>query len=528
MNKFIDMAKLDVPTDIQTDVVIVGAGAAGITLARSLARARFNVALLESGGLELESATQSLFQGEVRGIKYYDLAACRLRYFGGTTNHWAGFCRPYTHDAFAGRPDLGVPAWPINEHDLNPYITRAASDLGLDVKGFDLQEQARRLGVDPNELPDAHTRELVSQVYQLTHHVRQGKYWKDTLLAQQNLKIYLHANVTHINLSSDGLRVQSLTVRAVDKPEFKLRARVYVLATHGIESARLLLDSNDVHKNGIGNQFDHVGRYFMEHPKMTSGRLIPSKQFLSIYNGGNAHQVMRNINIGLSKEVMLREGVLDYYCRFLPVPAHQKAQDAAQQLRDSFWKPADAKALRALGKLVGDIPGTFDYLAARWNSRLDEASDSVELELDHRIEQAPNPDSRVTLSEEKDALGCRKAILNWHFNDLDYKTYAIGQRILVSELTRLGWGRFVAPPLAPEGIRSLVLGNRHHIGTVRMSAKPQDGVVNTDLRVHGVENLFVTGSAIFTNGGHAVPTMIIMAFAMRLAEHLTALKGASA
>lgn len=520
MSAFIDTAKRDTQADVQTDVVIVGAGAAGITLARSLARARFNVVLLESGGLELEAATQSLFQGEVRGIKYYDLAACRLRYFGGTTNHWAGFCRPYTHDAFAGRPDLGVPAWPINENDLNPYIAKAAADLGLDMKGFELQEQARRLGVNPDDLPDAHTRELVSQVYQLTHHVRQGKYWKDALLAQKNLQIYLHANVTRINLAADGKRVESLSVRAVGQPAFKLRARIYVLATHGIESARLLLDSNDVHKQGIGNQFDHVGRYFMEHPKMTSGRLVPSKRFLSMYNGGNAHQVMRNINIGLSKEVMLREGVLDYYCRFLPVPAHQKTQDAAQQLRDAFWKPADARALRALNKLVGDLPATFDYLFARWQSRLDEASDSIELELDQRIEQAPNPLSRITLSNERDALGCRKAILNWHFNELDYKTYATGQRILVSELTRLGWGRFIAPPLSPKGIDSLVLGNRHHIGTARMSAKPQDGVVNTDLRVHSVENLFVTGSAIFTNGGHAVPTMIIMAFAMRLAEHL--------
>ncbi|MDE1999810.1 MAG: GMC family oxidoreductase, partial [Burkholderiales bacterium] len=141
----------------------------------------------------------------------------------------------------------------------------------------------------------------------------------------------------------------------------------------------------------------------------------------------------------------------------------------------------------------------------------------------HRIEQAPNPESRVTLSQQRDALGCRKVILNWQFTDLDYKTYAVGQSYLIKELTRLKMGTFVAPPLTPEAIRTLVMGNRHHIGTTRMSANAKDGVVDPDLKVHGTDNLFVASSGVFTNGGHTVPTMIIMAFAIRLANHLTRL-----
>lgn len=525
MSEFADAQKQSFDTPVQTDVVIVGAGAAGITLARYLANAKLDVLLLESGGLELESATQSLFQGEVKGINYYDMAACRLRYFGGTTNHWAGFCRPYTQDAFAGRPELGVPAWPITEHDLNPYIEKALGDLGIRMEGYSLEYLASQLGFKLEDLPDHQSKELVTQVYQLTHHVRQGKYWKDALTRQANLRVLLHANVTRINLGKSGKQVDSLTVQSLGKSPFQVKAKWYVLAAHGIENARLLLDSDDVAKNGIGNEHDHVGRYFMEHPKMVSGRFIPNQRFLSFYNGGNAHQVMRNANLGLSKEAMKREGVLDYYCRFLPAFEYERTQDAAQTLRDGFWKPADGKALKALGRIVGDLPSTYQYMLSRWNVQ---PKSFTAYDLDHRIEQSPNPESRVTLSNTRDALGCRKAVLNWHFNELDYKSYAVGQQILIKELTRLNMGTFVAPPLVPEAIRSLVMGNRHHIGTARMTANPKDGVVDTNLKVHSVDNLFVSGSAVFTNGGHAVPTMIIMAFSIRLAEHLKALKKAAA
>lgn len=526
MSQFVDAQSQDFTTPLQADVCIVGAGAAGITLARYLEQSKLDVLLLESGGLDLEAATQALFQGEVRGIKYYDMTACRLRYFGGTTNHWAGFCRPYTQNAFAGRPELGVPAWPIGEQDIEPYIERAVHDLGLKMEGFSLDYQARQLGVNPNDLPDRQSTEIVTQVYQLTERVRQGKYWREHLTQQANLRVLLHANVTRIQLDKAGKHVDSLKVQSLGKKPFQVKARWYVLAAHGIENARLLLDSDDVMPSGIGNQHDHVGRYFMEHPKLISGRLIPSPRFLSMYNGGTAHQVMRNLNLGLSPQAMKREGVLDYYCRFLPAYDEvERTRDAAQELRDAFWKPADTKALKALGHMVGDLPSTYQYLLSKWNIQ---PTTFKAYDLDHRIEQSPNPNSRITLSRERNAVGSRQAILNWHFNDLDYKTYAVGQRILAQELTRLKWGTVIAPPLVPEGIRSLVMGNRHHIGTARMSARPEDGVVDTDLKVHGVDNLFVAGSAVFTNGGHAVPTMIIMSFAIRLAEHLITLKKATA
>lgn len=520
MTNFLDAQTLDASADLQAEVCIVGAGAAGITLARYLAQFNIDVLLLESGGLEMEGPTQALYQIEKHGIHYYDMAACRLRYFGGTTNHWAGYCQMPAPHTYAGRPDLGMPAWPITASEVDPYIRRAASDLGLRMEGFSAAYQARSAGIDPAELPDHRSTELQTQVYQLTSKPRQGPIWKDHLARQPRLRVVLHANVTRINLNTTGQHVESLTVRALGKSPFAVRAKRYVLAAHAVENARLLLDSDDVIPGGIGNQHGHVGRYFMEHPKMISGRFIPSSRFLSIYNGGNIHQVMRNVNLGLNPATTRREGILDYYCRFLPVADFERTQEAARQLKEAFWKPADLKALQALGRIVGDIPSTYRYLKSK---REGPPQVAPVYNLDHRIEQAPNPDSRITLSAERDALGCRKAILNWAFTELDFKTYAVGQSILVKELTRLELGKVIAPPLTPESIKSLVKGNNHHIGTARMSAAPRDGVVDTNLKVHGIDNLYVSGSAVFPTGGHTVPTMIIVSFAIRLAEHLQSL-----
>lgn len=525
MSQFLDARDVPPGQQIQADICIVGAGAAGITLARYLENTNLNVLLLESGGLDLEGATQSLYQTASTGLKYYDMAACRLRYFGGTTNHWAGYCLPYTNKAFDGRPELGIPGWPVKEEEIKPFIDRAMNDLGLNIEGFSPEYQARQMGIDPALLPDRQSTELVTQVYQITQRVRQGKIWREHLSKQANLRVMLHANVTRINAHKAGGHIDSVSVRALGKEPFSVSAKQFVLAAHAVENARLLLDSDDVIPTGIGNKHDHVGRYFMEHPKLVAGRFVPNKRFLQLYNAGTTHEVMRNVNLSLSPQTTRREGILDYYCRFLPAFDYERTHEAVKQLKESFWKPADIRALNALGRVVGDLPSTYQYALSRLNIQ---PKDSSAFNLDHRIEQAPNRDSRITLSKDRDALGSRKAILNWAFTELDYKTYAVGQRILTSELKRLNLGQVIAPPLVPEGINSLVKGNNHHIGTTRMSERPSDGVVDKNLKVHDIDNLYVAGSAVFPNGGHAVPTMIIMSFAIRLAEHLVALKKASA
>ncbi len=92
--------------EVVADVCIVGAGAAGITMARQFIGQAFKVCLLEAGDIEFDARTQALYKGEIVGHPYYPLDAIRLRYFGGTTNHWAGACRPLDVRDFEVRPKI--------------------------------------------------------------------------------------------------------------------------------------------------------------------------------------------------------------------------------------------------------------------------------------------------------------------------------------------------------------------------------------------------------------------------------------
>jgi len=103
---FADARIVRTGTSLEADICIIGAGAAGITLAREYIDSQFRVAVLESGDFEYDAKTQELYDGLIIGLPYFPLAAARLRYFGGTTNHWGGVCRPLAVADFEPRTGI--------------------------------------------------------------------------------------------------------------------------------------------------------------------------------------------------------------------------------------------------------------------------------------------------------------------------------------------------------------------------------------------------------------------------------------
>ncbi|HYD30388.1 MAG TPA: GMC family oxidoreductase [Azospirillaceae bacterium] len=521
---FLDPRKDGLPDTLDTDLCIVGAGAAGITLALNLAGAPLQVLMLESGGMDLEGETQGLYRGLHLGLPYFDLTACRLRYFGGTTNHWGGYCRPNDPIDYQGRPELGVPAWPIGHDDIAPYLRQAMADLGLDEAAFDPATQFRLHGHSPDRLAERRSDQIMTKVFQLSQRVRFREIHRRHLEDQANLRVLLHANLTHIALDETGRRVRQLTVRTLDGRQTIVRARRVVLACHAIENARLLLLSDDVMREGIGNAHGHVGRNFMEHARIFSGVMIPARDtFPALYDSGLTGSLNVNTNLSLTETAMRKHGVMEYYCRFVPPDLHEDMRANLGRLRDGFWQPFDPGLFEDIADVLGDLP---EAVAAVMDKYRQTQADAPYYVLDHRIEQAPNPLSRIVLSRERDALGLRRADLHWALSDLDYATFAKGCATVAREVAAMGWGRFQLEEITPDLIQSRVKGHYHHMGTTRMSANSKAGVVDADLRVHGVENLFVAGSSVFPTAGYGGPTMTLVALAIRLAEHLKGLGNA--
>lgn len=518
---------------LHADLCIIGGGAAGISMAMELLNSNLRVLLVESGGTEADTDTQALAAGDNIGAPLATftgvvrLDQTRLRYLGGTTNHWAGFCRPLAPIDFEVRDHLGVSGWPIDYGDLVPYWDRAAQWLRISDGDFSVDTWARRLRV---AAPPIQTPAVEPLVFQTTFPTRLGDIYSDDLRAADNVEVLLNANV--VNLASDNGRVVShLQVATLSGVQFRVNAAAFVLATGGIENARLLLASTDHDPKGLGNSNDLVGRYFSEHLQIYAGFgvLEPASHELSGFRGGEV-AITQGRHVGHSHGAKFALGLTDHHLRSTATTGLE-----LQLLVESL---PEAVPFQETGVGVVDISALMAHTGR-------EPASAVYLQA--LAEQELNPNSRVVLGNSKDALGMPQVRLDWRYTELDRKRVIEGLHVMAETIGASGLGRVQLVlggvfadgheyqtgegwlPLyraAPDEIdlANFVIGvGFHHMCTTRMSSNPRQGVVDANCRMHEVDNLWVAGSSVFGTPGTATPTFSIAALAIRLADHLRGL-----
>ncbi|MEL7027852.1 MAG: GMC family oxidoreductase [Pseudomonadota bacterium] len=512
---------------VEADLCIVGAGAAGVTLAREFAGARTRVVLLESGGFEYQPELQALYEGENVGAPYFPLDTTRLRFFGGTTNHWGGSCRPLDPIDFAARDWVPGSGWPLDGETLAPYYERAKSVCGLSSHGFDGRTWTRLGGAPRSPLSD----HVSFSLRQRAKTPLFGSVYRDELAAAQNVRVLLNANLTDIRTDPGENAVTRLEVTTLQGARSQVRARCVVLACGGIENARLLLASNGVRPNGVGNSNDLVGRYFMEHLHVYTAEVTPIRKqaFLNAFmERWDASRQEFIPNLQLSDERQRRQRLLNAGVRMF---LNYSDDGGLNALRHLVWGLKRRQPVDDLDVKLWRIARDFDLIA--YNAYRQKVEHKFILPSEDQLksiaffvsmEQEPNPDSRITLSDERDGLGMRRSRLDWRLGEADYRTLREVTLTIGAELARAKLGRTtLAPELRdetndfPEGF---IHGGYHHMGTTRMSDDPKRGVVDADCRVHGLSNLYVAGSSVFPTAGYSAPTFTIVALALRLADHL--------
>ncbi len=270
-----DARTLESGAVLEADLCIVGAGAAGLSVALEWVNSPLKVLLLEGGGFDLEPEMQDLYRGDIVGQPYYPLQAAALHYFGGTTGHWAGFCSTYDAIDFEKRPWVPHSGWPIRREDMDPFYTRAQRVLELGPYEYNAEYWVKR---DPALAPLAVDPKVVwTKMWQFSPPTRFGTKYQDAIVNARNVHLYTHANVCEVEANDALTAVQGLRVRTLGGKEYRVRARCYVLACSTIQNARLLLASNRQATVGLGNAHDLVGRYFMEHLEMPGGELVLAK-----------------------------------------------------------------------------------------------------------------------------------------------------------------------------------------------------------------------------------------------------------
>ncbi|MGH8175621.1 MAG: GMC oxidoreductase [Steroidobacter sp.] len=495
----IDAKDLQEDSVIEGDVVIAGGGMAGITLARQLGDAGLDIVILESGGAAPDQRMQALYKGKMtlggpgnstRNLDEY-LGSSRVRCFGGSGMRWGGKCAPLDAIDFEKRDWIPHSGWPIDREQMQPFYDRACRTLSLQAFGSAPESVLGRKDPLFGERSAAFT--LRPRRYSLTTGAI-GDGYSDFIRSAADhprVRVYLNANLRRMRLKDDGRSVHSLEVMELNGRKHTARGRAYVLAMGGIENVRLMLVSDDVHRTGVGNHSDWLGRAFQGHTVISHENTTS----LSLHRPDSELAMFNNANLDQPHAVL---GVTD--------AAQRKSKSVnftATLTSEPTDVPASSIAIQSLAE------------------RLAAAGPTARRGVYFMIEHTPNRDSRLTLSpEEVDELGMPRIRLDMRYNPLELETFERSVSMLAAELGRLDIGRVRWSRRREELIQLMGGPSRHHMGATRMAASSTDGVVDEHCRVHGVGNLYVAGSSVFPTSGIANPTLTLLALAHRLGDHV--------
>jgi choline dehydrogenase-like flavoprotein len=474
------------PNDtISADICIVGGGPAGLTVAEELARAGLSVVLLETGDFTFDPTTQKLAEGRASGplLSGYDSYLRDSRYFhlGGAGGWWGGFCVPFTAIDFEHRPWVAKSGWPISRAQLAPYYERAARWLGFHpIEDERTEDQRLRKALAP-----AQSGALTTQVYHFPPSNRFSETALRAWVAATPARVLLNSVATR--LVAHGGRLERVEAVSLAGTRFVVQAATFVLAAGGIENARILLEAGA--EQSLPIKGAGLGENFMEHFHVVLGTVqLPRSAAWSLYT-----KVERDAGLGHSTlGVLSLAATVQREYRLLNYSVQLKEQPSASE---------------------GNQDGGGTITATLFG----------------RAEQAPSPESRLTLARERDSLGRRRVALDWRVTEQDWTSVVSSTCLVGEELVRCFGARpsftidearpWPGEPRGPSPNLPHTWG-AHHMGTTRMDPDPSRGVVDADCRVHGLSNLFVAGSSVFPTGSFANPTFTLLALAIRLADHV--------
>jgi GMC oxidoreductase len=271
-----------------------------------------------------------------------------------------------------------------------------------------------------------------------------------------------------------------------------------------------LLASNSQAAKGLGNDHDVVGRYFMEHLEIPSAELWLLKPFSTNLYSLSMGTTKARAELGITEKMQIEHRILNGTASLRPLATARMEKPRMQTFQDDDPRKSYENMRREYDKTENesDQGGSIDYA----------------YQLDTRIEQAPNPNSRVTLGSERDELGVPRADLHWELTSLERRSIRKIYELLGQQVGAAGIGRIrLREFLRDETDTSWPVGTNagwHHMGTTRMCDDPKRGVVDAQCRVHGLSNLYVAGSGCYVTAAAPNPTLTLVALSLRLSDYL--------
>lgn len=508
-----------------TEILIIGTGPAGITLACELSGSKKDITLVEMGGDNFSNASQSEFITEQNNTLFPNTQRSRLSQLGGTSNHWANNTSPFSEIDFEEREWLTVPGWPIKYSEINKHYKAAEFYCGTDGTGFTnssllgdelLRETYRdnpllQIGVAKAAIPPTR--------FQIKH--------KDKLNSD-NVKILTKTKMVSLEYNENEKRIVGATFLNEGVHIF-IEAKHVVLAMGGIENARHLLIANSKYNNNIGNKGGMVGACLMEHPTLIGANLFTVNEHLLSPLGMQFSGDFQSYKRGFFeiKESALRE----YNISNVRLPIEKSTALEMSDGVASFHSLLDVmRGRESLAKAPSHVMRTlvdWDLVLQATLNKLNRpqlvsrAEQLSGYQINLMMEQGPEKENCITLSQKKDSSGLPLAKIAWRVSQKDKDRLWQAVQVFSNGISFGNIGRV----RTLKHYESRAFGDQlgfahHHLGTTRMSKDEKNGVVDSDLKVFNTENLYIAGSSVFSTGSHIPPTLTIVALSIRLAEHL--------
>jgi choline dehydrogenase-like flavoprotein len=541
---------------LEADLCILGGGAAAISLCLEYMKSGRTVIVIPGGGPSQTASGIDLYRGKVSpDASHEPLEENRIRMWGGTTTVWGGRCVPFDAIDFKKREWVPDSGWPIGLAELEPYIGKAnqlseAGAADFDARSIFPKTQTEILrGFDSDEI-------ATWKLERWSIPTDYSRRYRAEIENAPNVRVLLHSHGIHLQLKADGKSIGHVDAACTPGRVFQVHGRDTVIACGALENARLLLAARDVLPAGIGNQHDLVGRFYQSHRFGVYGHAIlkdAAHDFIYDFEK-DAEGVYCRRRFWLTEEAQERHktgNVVGFFFRNVSGSSeHRNAMVSMIMIIKTVLGGAKKgpKRLFQIIKdqrrelishawiVIKDGPSIFGQLAAVAYTRFFQKrrlpmilppKKANRFPLFYQTEHAPLYDSRVTLDEiSKDDFGMPRLDVRIKFSEIDHRTVRTFVELFQKRIEESGIGTFHLS----EGERDVLENpekhafnsNSHNIGTTRMAADEKHGVVDTDCRVFGVDNLHVAGSSVFPTSSHANPTLMIITLALRLADHLKA------
>jgi choline dehydrogenase-like flavoprotein len=538
---------------LRSDICVIGSGAAGISLALELNRMGIDTLVIAGGGYRQTEEDSQLYQADMP-LKFHEpLDTNRCRIFGGTTALWSGRCISFDEIDFEKRDWVGNLDWPVSYTELTKFFGRAAEICEI---GSSIFSAAEAFPHQQKEIISGFGRNFFSsdRLERWSPPTRFGRRYHSELKSSASVKVLLDAHCVELVTNDARSVIEKARCISHARKELLIESRFFVLCAGTLENARILLASNRQVPEGLGNERGLVGRYYMSHLWSYPGALVfdqPNENVLFDFEI-DAMGVYCRRRFWVRPEIQRKHKIANTVVFFISTDSSVQHQDPLTSLRIVGRKFKTAVLLRnassARKELTKDWSSTVYHLknvgkaffrrpeqyidllyrrviAQRKMPMILGRSNHLIFPLCIQSEQAPSFSSRVYLGRNLDSLGMPRLIVEPRYSDVDRNTIRTTVDLIAHACREFPGLRFQPSYENQDDFIdaqfSRFNSGAHQIGTTRMGTSPDNGVVDSNSKVFGLDNLFISGPSVFASSSHANPVFMTVALSVRLAEILT-------